>query len=71
MSNIATQHPALEVFGVPSGYAADDGVALHFEGTRFKEAVNSRLEAQAWRVARRRGEVVETPLAVRYLGTKK
>jgi hypothetical protein len=62
---------SLSAQGAPAGYAADDGVALHFEGTRFKEAVSSRPNAQAWRVSRRRGEVVEALLDVRYLGRKK
>ena len=64
-------YKAMIAQGAPAGYAADDGVALHFEGTRFKEAVSSRPNAQAWRVSRRRGEVVEAPLDVRYLGRKK
>ena len=54
--------------GGPPGYAADDGVALHFEGRRLKEAVSSRPSASAYRVAIRRGEVVETPIQTRYLG---
>jgi len=54
--------------GAPAGYAADDGVALHFVGRRLKEAVSSRPNAGAYRVAIRRGTVTETPLPVRYLG---
>jgi dipeptidase E len=57
--------------GAPSGYASDDGVALHFEGTRFKEAESSRPNAKAYRVSRKRAEVVEAQLDVRYLGPKK
>ena len=54
--------------GAPAGYAVDDGVALHFVGRRFKEAVSSRPNAAAYRVAIRRGKVTETPLPVRFLG---
>ena len=56
------------VRGAPAGYAADDGVALHFIGRRLKEAVSSRPKAAAYRVALRRGKVTETQLPVRYLG---
>jgi peptidase E len=55
--------------GAPAGYAADDGVALHFIGGRFKQAVSSRPKALAYRVHRRKGEVKQVPLKVRYLGT--
>lgn len=54
--------------GAPTGYAADDGVALHFKGTGLKEIVSSRPNALAYRVQRRRGMVEETPLKVRCLG---
>lgn len=54
--------------GPPAGYAADDGVALHFKGTALKEVVSSRPNALAYRLQRRRGMVEETPLKVRYLG---
>jgi peptidase E len=32
------------------GYAADDGVGLHYVGTELKEAVADREDASAWRV---------------------
>jgi peptidase E len=54
--------------GAPAGYAADDGVALHFVGRRLKEAISSRPNAGAYRVALERGKVVEKRLPVRYLG---
>ena len=54
--------------GAPAGYAADDGVALHFEGRRLKQAVSSRQKALAYRVHLRKGEVEQVPLKVRYLG---
>jgi dipeptidase E len=54
--------------GLPSGFAADDGVALHFTGTELSEAVASRAGGRAFRVERGENGVVETPLAVRLLG---
>lgn len=57
--------------GLPGGYAADDGVALHFRGRTLVEAVSSRPGAGAYRVELRGEEVVETPLPTRYLGEAK
>jgi dipeptidase E len=37
--------------GFPPGYAADDGVAVHFVGTQLAEAVGSREGALAYRVS--------------------
>jgi dipeptidase E len=54
--------------GVRPGYAADDGVALHFEHRRLRHVVSSRPQARAYRVEPLDGEVVETPLAASYLG---
>jgi dipeptidase E len=53
--------------GFPSTFAADDGAALHFFGTRLDEAVSSRPNARARRVHLRSGKVVEDELKVRYL----
>jgi hypothetical protein len=44
---------------------------LHFVGTRLKEVVSSRAKALAYRVQRVRGEVVQVPLKVRYLGNSR
>jgi dipeptidase E len=46
------------------GLAADDGVALVFEGKRFAGAVASRPRARAWRV----GRSAETEIRPVYLG---
>lgn len=54
--------------GAPSGYAADDGAALHFVGRRLREVVSSRPEARAYRVTLRADRVVEKCLPARYLG---
>jgi dipeptidase E len=52
---------------LPDGYAADDGAALHFEGTNLVEVVASRPNARAWRVACVDGQLLESPLGVRSL----
>jgi dipeptidase E len=51
-----------------AGFAAEDGVALHFVGRRLQEVVSSRRNAAAHRVALLRGKVVEKRLPARYLG---
>jgi peptidase E len=51
-----------------SGYAADDGAALHFVGARLHEVVSSRPAARAYRVSLRGPKVLEKELPVRYLG---
>ena len=53
--------------GFPGGLAADDGVALHFVGTRFEEAVGAKSGAAAYRVELAEGEVRETRLEARPL----
>jgi dipeptidase E len=55
--------------GLAEGYAADDGAALRFRGTELVEAVSSREEALAYRVRLVNGQVEETRLETRYLGT--
>jgi dipeptidase E len=57
--------------GLASGYAADDGAALHFHGANLAEVVSSRPGAGAYRVERVGGAVVETRLPVRFLGPQK
>ena len=54
--------------GFPGGYAADDGAAFVFAGTRLEEVVTSRPEARGWRVILGSGGVIEEPLPARYLG---
>ena len=44
---------------LPDGFAADDGVAILFEGRTFVEAVASLPGQHAYRVERRRGGAVE------------
>lgn len=49
--------------GFPPGYAADDGVALHFDGTELDEVITTRAGATAYRVE----PGSETPLDSRLL----
>ena len=55
-----------------AGYAADDGAALHFVGTRLEAVVASRPNARAYRVERHpAGDgVTETPLPTRVVGAR-
>ncbi|HWX46396.1 MAG TPA: peptidase E, partial [Solirubrobacteraceae bacterium] len=54
--------------GMRPGFAAEDGVALHFRRTRLERAVSSRPDGRAYRVEPLDGVVVESPLEVSYLG---
>jgi peptidase E len=47
---------------LPSGYAADDGAALHFEGTKLAAVVCSRHDARAYRVEQEGGSAHEAAL---------
>lgn len=49
--------------GLPAGYAADDGAALHFVGTELRDVVASRSGACAYRVE----PGAETPIEPRML----
>ena len=56
--------------GMRPGYAAEDGVALHFRRTLLERVVSSRPDGCAYRVEPAPdGVVVETPLETVYLGT--
>jgi dipeptidase E len=54
--------------GMRSGFAVDDGVALHFKDTRLDRVVSSRPDRSAYHVERIGDEIVETALDVSYLG---
>ncbi len=54
--------------GMPGGYAAEDGAALHFVGESLARVVSSRPASRAYRVDAVDGEIAELPLAVDYLG---
>ena len=53
---------------IAGGYAAEDGVALHFVDGRLREVVSSRPSARAFRVTLRENGIFEEPLSPRYLG---
>jgi dipeptidase E len=52
-----------------SGYAADDGAALHFVGQHLHKVVSSRPNAMAYWIEKEAAEVVEKPLPTSYLGS--
>ncbi len=52
------------------GYAADDGVALHFIDGRLARAVSNRPRARGWRLSRVGKRAVERALPTRYLGKR-
>ncbi|HEY3110683.1 MAG TPA: peptidase E [Chloroflexota bacterium] len=54
--------------GFPPGYAIDDDAAIRFVGSEVAEVVSARDGATAYRVERRDGRVVETPLEARRIG---
>jgi dipeptidase E len=54
--------------GMRPGFAAEDGVALHFRRTRLERVVSSRPDGRAYRVEPGAGGVVESPLETVYLG---
>lgn len=51
------------------GYAADDGVGLHFINETLARIVSSRPSAKAYRVERQNNTVQETLLEPIYLGS--
>jgi peptidase E len=55
--------------GMCAGYAAEDGAALHFRGTRLSSVVTSRPAARAYRMRRTdAGRVERRALPAAYLG---
>jgi peptidase E len=50
------------------GYAADDGVGLHFIGDCLEKAISSRPHAKAYRVEKSDRSIRETVLETLYLG---
>ena len=49
--------------GFPPGYAADDGVGLHFAGTELRDVMSTRVGARAYRVE----NGAESPIDARLL----
>jgi peptidase E len=57
-----TYHRLLREGRIRPGYAADDGVGLHFTGERLERVVSARPNARAYRVELTDGAVRETPI---------
>jgi dipeptidase E len=55
---------------IAEGYAADDGVALHFIDGRLLRAVSNRPRARGWRLSRKGKRAVERALPALYLGKR-
>ena len=53
---------------IPDGYAADDGVGLHFIGAKLEHAVSAYPGAGAYMIERRISSAIETPLVIEPLG---
>ena len=53
---------------IASGYAADDGVALHFIDNELSNVITSRPTAMAYFITSKDGQATETPLQPEYLG---
>jgi len=54
--------------GMPAGYGAGNGAALHFVGADLARVVSSRPAARAYSVAAEGSDVTETELACEFLG---
>ena len=67
-SNRRRAYRTLLAAGMPSGYAAEDGAALHFVGTELSRVVASRAHARGYRLDVVGDRVVEMQLATAYLG---
>jgi dipeptidase E len=63
-----TYHRLIAGGAIEDGYAADDGVGLHFIDDQLHAAVSSRPNARAYRVERSGEGVTETVLQTTYLG---
>jgi peptidase E len=55
---------------LPGGLAADDGVALHFDGTELVEVVSSRHDRAAYHVDAQADAVTEVRSEPRFLGER-
>ncbi len=55
---------------IAEGYAADDGVALHFIDDRLVRAVSNRPRVRGWRLSRSGKRAVERALPTSYLGKR-
>jgi peptidase E len=56
--------------GMPAGYAAEDGAALHFVGPELRRVVASRPHARGYRLDADGQRVVEMRIATHFLGDR-
>jgi peptidase E len=63
-------HQLLLEGSIGNGYAADDGVALHFQDTQLHKIVSSRPQAKAYRLEKINGAIEETVLNTEFLGDR-
>lgn len=61
-------HQLLDRELIKEGYAADDGVAIHFIDDRIYKIVSSRTTAKAYYIQKKNGQVIENLLHTQYLG---
>lgn len=61
-------HRLLRTGKIKNGYAADDGVAIHFIDHSIAHVVSSRPLGRAYKVVLQKGKVVEEPIVPTYLG---
>jgi len=54
--------------GMKDGYAADDGVGLHFINEELKNIVSSRKNASAYKLSRQDESIIENKLETNFLG---
>ncbi len=54
---------------ISEGVAAEDGVALHYVGTKLERVVSSRPDAKAYFVKKKSEKVVEKPIQTIYLAS--
>lgn len=62
-----TLHRMIAAGCIMSGFAADDGAAVHLVDDQLRAAVSSRPQAKVYRVEQRGGDVIETVLTTHYL----
>lgn len=63
-------HRLLSAGLISEGYAADDGVGLHFIGEQLEKIVSSRPDAKAYRLEKIGQSVTEITLHPQYLGSE-
>ncbi|WP_299737544.1 peptidase E [Rossellomorea sp. y25] len=60
-------HSFIDKGKLQAGYGVDDGAALHFKDESLYKVVSSRVQASAYWVEKREGDMYETVLSTEYL----